>query len=252
MLDGYSKCDLHVHTPLSNCYEPAARHVKATEIVDAALEAGLDLIAITDHNGVGAVDGVRQAAEQTGLVVLPGVEITTPGGHILALFDRGTPSAEIRLLLNEVGLSPSNEGEAFVETRLGTVEALAAIRRHGGLAIAAHIERSPRGFLESTYDFRRKRAIHASEHLSALEITNPLRKAAWNAGKVHGYPKPYACVQGSDAHALEDIGRRPVLIRLASIDLAGLDRALAEYPDAIRFPDEMVSPHVHTCRVDDD
>jgi hypothetical protein len=84
-----------------------------------------------------------------------------------------------------------------------------------------------------------KRAIHGSDHLSALEITVPQNKGLWNAGDVRGYPKQRACIQGSDAHALEDIGRRPVYIRMRDITLDALRVALRAHETEVAFPGEL-------------
>jgi hypothetical protein len=43
--------------------------------------------------------------------------------------------------------------------------------------------------------------IHDNKYLNALEITVPQSKSLWNSGQVRNYPKKYACIQGSDAHA---------------------------------------------------
>jgi hypothetical protein len=56
---------------------------------------------------------------------------------------------------------------------------------------------------------------------------------------MRGFPKTRACVQGSDAHALDEIGRRPTYLRLASADLDGVRQALVDFVNSIRFPDEM-------------
>ena len=44
----FRKIDLHVHTPASKCF--LDKKVTAKGIVKSALKAGLDAIAITDHN----------------------------------------------------------------------------------------------------------------------------------------------------------------------------------------------------------
>ena len=56
---------------------------------------------------------------------------------------------------------------------------------------------------------------------------------------MRGYPKKYACIQGSDAHALDEIGRRPTYLKLPSLDLQGLRLAFSDYENRIRFPEEM-------------
>ena len=82
--------------------------------------------------------------------------------------------------------------------------------------------------------------IHNSHYLAALEITQPQNKDLWNKGQVPDYPKAYACIQCSDAHAPGEIGRRATLLKLPSLNLKGLQMAFQEYEDRIRFPEQMV------------
>ena len=71
--------DLQVHTDASPCSSTSPERVAA-----AAVDAGLDGIAITDHDTLANVDAVRDAASGS-LDVIPGVEVTTTEGHLLAL-----------------------------------------------------------------------------------------------------------------------------------------------------------------------
>jgi len=57
-------------------------------IVEAARTAGLDVIAITDHNSCENAGAVIGAAEGSGLRVLPGLEVqSVEGVHLTCLFD---------------------------------------------------------------------------------------------------------------------------------------------------------------------
>jgi hypothetical protein len=56
----------------------------AEAIVKTALAQGLGVIAITDHNEISNVDAALKAADGTSLWVVPGVELSTPQGHLLA------------------------------------------------------------------------------------------------------------------------------------------------------------------------
>ncbi len=232
----HRKIDLHIHTPRSECYGDSS--VTAEQIVDAARRAGLEAIAITDHNTVEAVDDVRRAAQGTGLVVFPGVELTTAGGHVLALFDVASDVAALRHFLESIGLDDDKWGDPISLASGGTIDVLRGIVARDGLAIAAHIERWPSGFLKKDQSRRERMDIHACDHLDALEITIPRDKRQWNEGSVRGYPKRYACIQGSDAHALEEVGRRPVFARLERLDLACLRRALRNHETSLAFPED--------------
>lgn len=226
--------DLHVHTPRSACY--ADKSVTAAEIVDAALRAGLDAIAVTDHHDYRGSLEVETAAQGTGLAVLPGVEVTTRQGHFLALFDAGSGEKDLVSFLEWLGIAAQDRGDGHLVVARSVESILPEICSRGGVAIAAHIERWPSGFLESKESRVVKQRIHASEYLGALEITIPADKSSWNEGRVRGFPKQYACVQGSDAHSLSEIGRRRVLLDVGSLDLDALCQAFKEHERRIAFP----------------
>lgn len=86
--------DLHVHTPGSSDEKPGA-YGSPEEIVQAAITAGLTAIAITDHNTAEWCERIGAAAAETPLIILPGVEISTTEGHLLAMWEEGTSSSVI-------------------------------------------------------------------------------------------------------------------------------------------------------------
>ncbi|MCZ8520216.1 MULTISPECIES: PHP domain-containing protein [Paenibacillus] len=66
-----SYADLHTHTIASDGTRPPADNVRL------ALEAGLSAVAITDHDTVGGLEEAVAAGRTYGIVVVPGVEIST-------------------------------------------------------------------------------------------------------------------------------------------------------------------------------
>ena len=241
--DAFRRVDLHIHTPFSACYidqiKPEAhRRTEPVEIVDAAIAAGLDAIAITDHNGAEMVDTIRPLAAQRGLTIFPGTELSTRGGHLLAIFEIETGVELIRDLLATIGFRPEQWGDGFQRSDVWMDVAIDEIAARGGLAIPAHVDREPRGFIASDERPSDKARIFRKPEIAALEITDPRKKERWNRGSDPRYPLPRACIQSSDAHAPEEIGRRPVLMRVDELRLADLRLALAEYDDRVRFPGE--------------
>ena len=235
----FRKVDLHIHTPKSVCYgDPSAT---AEQIVENAVATNLEVIGIADHNTAQAITYIREAARKKRLFVFPGIEISTKGGHILAIFDLDTPTKELEEYLDYIGIDRDGWGNAAIQTQDGTEEVLKKIDERGGIGIAAHIERWPSGFLETNQPLRVKRRIHGSSYLSALEITVPENSNKWNNGEMRNYPKKYACIQSSDAHTLNEIGRRPVYIQMEQVSLAALRQAFAEYEKRIVFPDQFIS-----------
>ncbi|MFC2044441.1 PHP domain-containing protein [Chloroflexota bacterium] len=233
----FKKADLHLHTPRSLCYSEQSSTPE--QIVDAALACGLEVIAITDHNTAEALDGIRQYAGKKGLFVFPGAEISTKGGHVLAIFELDTPVERLDGFLDYVGITHEGRGDAATLAEDSTEVVFQKIEEQGGIAIAAHIERWPSGFLQSSEPRSAKISIHDSKYLTALEITVPESKSLWNNGLVHGYLKKYACVQSSDAHGPGEIGRRQVYIQMGKVGLVALRSAFAEYKTKILFPNEL-------------
>ena len=92
-------CDLHTHSVYSDgTLTPA-------ELVAEAKKIGLSAIALTDHNTVAGLPEFVSAAENSGVLAVPGVEFSTDYGntelHILALFVRPDQYASITNLLEQ-------------------------------------------------------------------------------------------------------------------------------------------------------
>ncbi len=238
---GFKKLDLHIHTHFSACYidhmkPEAKRRTRPEEIVQAALDAGLDGIAIVDHNGVEMVQTIREIARGSALTVLPGTELSTRGGHLLAIFEEAYDLDRIRELLLAVNFPPEVWGDGFKRTDVWMDKAIDEIVSRNGLAIPAHVDREPRGFLASDELPSDKLRIYNHPGLAALEITDPTRKEKWNNGKDLRYKLAHACIQSSDAHAPEEIGRRPTFMKMEAVTLSGIRAAIAAYHEAIVFP----------------
>ena len=78
------RADLHIHTVLSPC---ADLEMSPDRIVQLALESGLDIIAVTDHNSTRQCAMVKEHAKNTSLLVLNGCEINSREDvHALCLF----------------------------------------------------------------------------------------------------------------------------------------------------------------------
>src|SRR4051812_32633807 len=68
---GTDRADLHLHTTHSDGL------YTASQVVELAVRAGLCAIAITDHDTLAGIAPAREAAKNTGLEVIAGVEIST-------------------------------------------------------------------------------------------------------------------------------------------------------------------------------
>ncbi len=101
------KIDLHVHT----CYSwDSATTLK--EVVVYAKKRGLDGVAITDHD---SVKGALKLAKKRNFLIIPGIEVSTKRGHVLAL---------------NVTIP--------IPPKLSPFETIQTIHDVGGIAVAAH------------------------------------------------------------------------------------------------------------------
>jgi PHP family Zn ribbon phosphoesterase len=210
------RAELHVHTVLSPCAEI---EMIPPLIVTEALERGLNLIAITDHNASANVAAVQRAAQGRGLHVLPGMEVQTREEvHVLCLFDSldqlNAWQGRIDQALPNLDNNAEHLGEQFIVDETGeflrreprllltstslSIEAVfAGVNQLGGLAVPAHVDRTAFG-LFPVLGF-----IPAGLQVEALEVSARGYKTHLSLG----YPQlaEYPVLVGGDAHVLDQI-----------------------------------------------
>jgi PHP family Zn ribbon phosphoesterase len=215
---GRFKADLHIHTCLSPCGELT---IYPRKIVERALEEGLSLVAVTDHNSGENAAAVLEAARGTALIVFPGMEITSEEeAHILALFEtvhdleraerevfRRLPGEPVpdSIRRDQVLVNAADEVTGFSPhclmgaVRMSVQEVVGLVHDAGGLAIAAHIDREAFSLI-SQLGF-----IPPGLELDALEVS-PLTTLD-RAREAYAAGASYPLVRFSDAHRPEEIGR---------------------------------------------
>ncbi|MCL5123384.1 MAG: histidinol phosphatase [Deltaproteobacteria bacterium] len=208
-------------------------------IVKTALEKGLDMIAICDHNSARNVAATVRAAQGSSVRIVPGLEITSSEEvHVVGLF----PSInEAQLAQDEVyaRLSGTNDEEAIgyqvvvdefdmVEdmeqalligaTTLDIYKVVDLIHGLGGLAVASHVDRPGFGI------FSQLGFVPSDLKLDALEIS---RHANWNSAKEKfGRPSNCPLIASSDAHYVEDIGAAYTEVLMADTSFEELRSAI--------------------------
>lgn len=174
--------DLHMHTIYS--YDGTAT---VPAVLKRARQAGLDVIAITDHDEIRGALLAEQLAPKYGLEVIPGIEITTAEGDLLAL-----------------GV------HELVPAGLPLIETLLHIGEQGGYAIAPHPMAAGMGMKSVNFYSVRKAARHseAGKILLGIETYNAtaIDRESRMFAEVLAYRTGLARTGSSDAHALEAIG----------------------------------------------
>lgn len=267
----FYRADLHAHTPADphfhcgdfNLNTEEERQKLAQEYVRFAREVQkLDIIAITDHNSVGWLGYIQQAAVGSGLIVIPGVELGANEGkrqvHFLALFEPDTSPEHIDHFLSSVGLMPANrfhEGSTptprltDLSTRQLTKRIVSAEDGLPGLAIAAHATRK-NGLLHELEGEGRVLA-YEDPHLIAVEIPGTRRELPEFVRRlVHGEEMNYsykavACLNSSDGRGLGQVGKERLAIgekftriKLSQVSIEALRQAFLDFESRIRLEQE--------------
>lgn len=186
------RVDLHLHTAAS----PDGRS-SLEGIAKAAKAAGLDAIAVTDHDLCTPVPAALE-----GVLLIPGCEVSTAAGHITGLF------LERPLPLEALGRLPAPEA------------AVEAIREAGGLAVLAHPYQRP-GAAPEQFTFPLD-AIEAVNARACFKVPEANEKAAALAQK-RGLP----AVGGSDAHDAAEVGNAYTELEAEALAVPALREALA-------------------------
>lgn len=148
------KFDFHAHTPKSDDYGKGPHQVQLKnrtprEWLLDYMRAGIDCVAITDHNTGAWIDQLKGAladleaeshADFRPVHLFPGVEISVNGGiHLLAILGCEKSTSDIDSLLGSVGFS-GTKGSSNAVTTKSFVEVVSAIVSAGGIAIPAHVD----------------------------------------------------------------------------------------------------------------
>ncbi len=177
------KIDLHVHT----CYSYDATS-SVREVIVYAKKRGLNGIAITDHDTIKGARRALKLASKREFVIIPGIEVTTWHGHVLAL--------------NITTSIPQN---------VSLVETVEKIHEAGGIAIAAH----PIVFIKSHI----KQRIASASNLDGVEVINSsafpfFLSTRLSRALAERLNLPQTA--GSDAHLASEIGTAYSLIEADS------------------------------------
>ena len=221
------RADFHIHSCLSPC---ASLEMSPAAIVVQAQSAGLNAIALSDHNCALNLPAFAVHCQRAGLDCLFGMEVTTiEEAHMLCLFDDLDAAMELgeRVFksLPDISNQPSRFGDqpivneedeilGFVDKYLISATSfdvrtlLDMVHALGGLFIPAHIDRLVFGIIAQL-------GFLPDEPYDAVELVD-----RGKADLARGYPMVF----NSDSHQLSTIGARFSSFELDRLSVAALRR----------------------------
>lgn len=230
--------DLHIHSCLSPC---GSEDMTPYNIVGMAALKGLDVIAVTDHNSCRNCPAVLRAAEEFGILAVPGMELTTSEEvHALCLFSELNAALEFDTYVYERLMPVENREEIFGKQEiygpddqlLGTEKLLLLnattisfdglwelVQSFGGVMVPAHIEKASNSLLSNLGFISPDSRFQTAElkdigHLAQLRSANP-------------YLNQCQIIKNSDAHYLEDICEPELKIQVKQRTVSAVIEALS-------------------------
>ena len=255
------KFDFHTHTPASDDYgkkhadQSALKNRTPREWLLDYMRAGIDCVAITDHNSGAWIDQLKSAlaeleSERPGsfrpIHLFPGVEISVNGGvHLLAILGRDKTTSDIDSLLGAAGFS-GTKGSSDAVTSKSFGEVAATIDGAGGISLPAHVD-GDNGLFKILGTTLQQNLN--CEQVFAMEVVDP------SAMKPSIYVEKncrWTEVLGSDAHhpsgkpGQRYPGSHFTWVKMGSPSLEGLHLALLDGSLSVRRSDQVTGdPNQH-------
>ena len=213
----FHRCDLHIHS-YGGSHDVKDATMTPEAIVKTAVKENLSVIAITDHNEITNVQRALNACEGTSMVVLPGVELSTPQGHLLCYLP------DLQALQHFHGrLQFSDRDTPNSRCNKSMLECLEECNALKGFSILAHVD-GDKGFEKEVPGAGPHKAdviSHAS--LLGIELKNAASDVSYSeddpdVGRKNiggqrivrlklGLRQFLARVMNSDAHSLDALGK---------------------------------------------
>jgi energy-coupling factor transporter ATP-binding protein EcfA2 len=223
----------------------AASHTRA--IVDKAVELGISVLAITDHNSVSSIGDFRAAAENRGVHIFPGFELSSSEGvHVLCLYPSETSQDQLERYLGEFGIRDTSPSSDLANKTF--VEVLKCVHSQGGIAIAAHVTND--GGLFKVLSGQSRIRAWQDENFLAVQIPGPIedlpqefrqivenRNADYRRDHAPEDGLAIAVMNARDVAKPEDLDDRSATcwIKMSEVSIGGLRQAFLDPGSRIRL-----------------
>ncbi len=224
------RVDLHCHSPKSYDFRtgPASTSPDWIGWVEAARDAGLHAVAVTDHNTAAGIEPLQKVAAhvENAPVLFPGVELTASDGcHLLLLMDPVRTANHVEDLLSRLEIPIELRGTLEGRSSL-SVEQILKECGDDVLVVGAHVN-GQRGLLDHTGEQRI--AELRNSRLAAVQVDPDLDiDRRWLDGSLPEIGRRIPELHSSDSHSLDELGRRFTWVKMTRPDIDGLRLALLD------------------------
>ncbi len=132
----FVRADLHVHTYGDSDSSPEPN---LDAYISAAEENEISVLGVTDHNSTRFARAAVERSASSSVFVVPGIEISTHDGHLLALFDPEDLDA-LEAFGNTGNLKLKTLSSTEMRSERSLLDLVQEIDDNGGLAIPAHVD----------------------------------------------------------------------------------------------------------------
>lgn len=255
--------DLQVHTPVDPEHEYGQYQGReddvARAIVDAHLDAGVEVIAVTDHVDltwypriVAAADAAAAEDPARRLWVFPGFEVSASRCHLILLWDRtdaGYETAQRHL----AGLYPANvplrRGTEFRPLEKSPHQVAREAVETGALVIAPHSTKRGMGAFAGKV-VTNVGDLVASGNVSAWDVHGSKQNGVLAAPRQYFGERTPAWICTGDTRSLATAGQRSIWLKMDQPPtLNGLRHAFLAPETRIRFPSSLRSAYGHVRHI---
>ena len=216
--------DMHIHSDLSPC---GSNDMTPNNIINMSLIKRLNIISVTDHNSTSNLPAVIKAGKDSGLKIIPGIEVTTKEEvHVLCYFKSLNNAMEFGSIIYDSLPNIKNNTDIFGEQNIynckdeitGSLEKLlvnassytiediySIVKKYNGVMVPAHINKMTNGILGVLGFIPFNLKMDYVEVYPKVPINNKITEK-------------YNVLYNSDAHQLIDISEALNYFELNDID----------------------------------
>lgn len=235
-------------------YQSEAEYNQA--MVAAARQAGIEVVAVTDHFRVASSATLVQAFEDAGIIVFPGFEANSSEGiHLLCLFEPGTSLGELEQHIGACRVA-DRTAQSPISTE-GCEALLRIVTDLGGLCVAPHVC-SASGLL-ATLRGTARALIWKSEYLLAVGLPGPRREAPEQYREILANKdgpterlQPICVLNANDVSRPTDfaLATTSCRIKMTQVSVEGLRQSFMDWESRVRLHSDMSdSDHIEVVAV---